>query len=93
MPAFTRSTFARSSSHANPSAPVTWNYRTADAVADVNTAGYFNEVAGEVRVGDLIYALCGFGGTLAPAHFYVASNDGTTVDVANGDALTTTDSD
>lgn len=90
---FTRASFARSSGHANSDVPTTWNYKTNDTVADVNTAGYFNDVAGEVSVGDLIYAYCDADGTPAPAHFFVASNDGTTVDVANGDALTVTDSD
>jgi hypothetical protein len=91
--AFTRANFARSSSHANPNAPVDWTYKTNDTIADVNTSGYFNAVAGEVKVGDRIYAYCDADGTPAPAHFFVASNTGTVVDVANGDALTVTDSD
>lgn len=91
--AFDRTKFARSSAHANADVPVTWNYKTDDTVADVNTAGYFNAVAKEVNVGDLIYAYCDFDGTPAPAHFFVNANSGTVVDVANGDALTLTDSD
>lgn len=91
--AFNADNFALSSSHANSDVPKTWNYKTNDTVADVNTAGYFNDKVNELNVGDLIYAYCDADGTPAPAHFFVASNDGTTVDVADGNALTVTDSD
>ena len=32
-----------------------WMYRTADAIATVNTSGYFNSAADVLKVGDLIY--------------------------------------
>jgi len=91
--AFDRTKFARSSAHANANVPVTWNYITADTQATLNTAAYFNSVANEVNVGDLIYAVTDTGGTLTPCHLFVNANSGGVVDVANGDALTLTDSD
>lgn len=91
--AFNRDNFARVSSHANSNVPHMWAYKTDDAVAAVNTAGYFNEVSDIVGVGDKIYAYCAASGTPAPADFFVASNASGVVDVANGDALTVTDSD
>lgn len=74
-------------------APSVWSYATADAVNTVSAAQYFNDVKSVLKVGDLIYALCGAGsgGTLAPRLFTVVSNDGTDVDVADGTAVTTTD--
>lgn len=76
-------------------APSVWSYATADTLATVNTSGYFNSVASLLKVGDLILGLtgAGSGGTLAQALFTVVSNDGTTVDVADGTAITQTDSD
>ena len=91
--AFNADNFAKSSGHANHNVPTTYNYKTNDTVADVNTVGYFNSKAGELNEGDLIYAYCDADGTPAPAHFFVASNAAGVVDVANGDALTLTDSD
>lgn len=91
--AFDRTKFARSSAHANADVPVMWNYKTTDTLATVNTAGYFNSVAKEVNVGDLIYAFTDTGGTPTPAHFFVNANSGTVVDVADGNALTLTDTD
>lgn len=75
-------------------APTIHTYLTNDTIADVNTEGYFNDIAGELRVGDKIYVYADAdGGTPTPADFYVNANDGAVVDVANGDALTTTDAD
>lgn len=34
----------------------TWFYVSADAPADIEESGYFNEVSGEVNVGDKIFA-------------------------------------
>ena len=36
-------------------APQMWSYTSADALATVNTTGYFNSVADLLKVGDLIY--------------------------------------
>ena len=74
-------------------APSVWSYVTADAVNTVSAAQYFNDLVDVLAVGDLIYAACGAGsgGTLAPRLFVVVSNDGTDVDVADGTAVSVTD--
>lgn len=74
-------------------APSIWSYVSADAINTITAAGYFNGVAKHVNVGDLIYVLAGAGsgGTPAPRLVYVNANDGTTVDVADGTAISVTD--
>jgi hypothetical protein len=53
--AFSLNNFARSSSHANSDCPVIWVYRTNDTEADIEGAGYFNAVADDLNVGDMIH--------------------------------------
>lgn len=74
-------------------APSIWSYATADAVNTVSAAQYFNAAKHLLKVADLIYAACGAGsgGTLAPRLFIVVSNDGNNVDVADGTAVSVTD--
>lgn len=72
-------------------APQLWTYSSADAIATVNTAGYFNSAASLLKVGDLIYV---FDTTNTLGHLvYVNANSGTVVDVTDGLAVTSTDSD
>lgn len=72
-------------------APSMWMYKSADAIATVNTSGYFNSVASLVKVGDVIYV---YDTANNLAHWvYVNSNTGTVVDVTDGLAITSTDSD
>lgn len=68
-----------------------WVYSSVDAIADVNTSGYFNDAAGMLKVRDVIIVI----DTATPATHLVSvlSNDGTTVDVSNGLQITETDSD
>jgi len=70
-----------------------WSYTTADAVGTVNTAGYFNSAAAMLNVYDVIILVSSTGGTPAVSHLYVNANDGSTVDVIDGVAITSTDSD
>ena len=70
-----------------------WHYTTADAIGDVNTAGYFNNAAAMLNVYDVIIAVTSTGGTAKVSHCYVASNSGTVVDIIDGVAITSTDSD
>ncbi len=70
-----------------------WYYVTADTIADVNTAGYFNDAANMLNLNDVIMAVTSTGGTPVVSHTYVNANDGSTVDVVNGVAITNTDSD
>lgn len=76
-------------------APSVYSYATADSLATVNTSGYFNEVATILNVGDMIIGLtgAGSGGTLAQGLFTVVSNANGVVDVADGTAITQTDTD
>jgi hypothetical protein len=66
-------------------------YQTADAIATVNTAGYFNDSANMVNVRDLIIVQ----DTNTPTtHFVtVLSNTGSVVDVSDGTAVAETDGD
>lgn len=68
-----------------------WTYSSADAIADVNTAGYFNGAAALLQVRDIIFVV----DTETPATNIVSvlSNAAGVVDVSNGLAITETDSD
>jgi hypothetical protein len=68
-----------------------WMYTSADAIATVNSAGYFNSAANMLAVRDLII-VCD---TNAPTTNFVnvLSNTGTVVDVSDGTAVVETDGD
>jgi hypothetical protein len=68
-------------------------YTTADTIATANTEGYFNSVAQEVSVGDMIFVNSSTGGTLVATLVYVLSNTGSVVDVNDGTTLASTDGD
>lgn len=70
-----------------------WGYKTTDTGAQVDTAGYFNAMAGQLQVGDRIIASVNTGATIAFGQFVVNANDGSTVDVADLDAAGGTDTD
>tara|TARA_B100000989_G_scaffold254089_1_gene202675 strand:- start:415 stop:696 length:282 start_codon:yes stop_codon:yes gene_type:complete len=74
-------------------APQLFTYTTTDAVGTVDGAGYFNDVASDVSVGDVIISVTSTGGTLASSIHTVASNTGTIVDVTNGTTIAQTDGD
>ena len=68
-----------------------WMYRTADAIATVNTAGYFNTAAAMLNVRDLIIVQ---DTNVATTNFVtVLSNTGSVVDVSDGTAVAETDGD
>jgi len=73
------------------SAPQMWTYTSADAIATVNTEGYFNSVSDEVKVGDLIYVHDS--ATPTANLVIVLSNASGVVDVSNGTTIAVTDSD
>ena len=73
--------------------PAIYAYKTTDAIADVNTSGYFNTLSGVLSVGDLIYCVTSTGTTAVATLVYVASNSGGVVDVTDGTTLANTDSD
>jgi hypothetical protein len=66
-------------------------YSSADAIATVNTSGYFNDLANIVNVFDVILVV----DTATPTASWVnvLSNDGTTVDVSDGTTIVQTDTD
>lgn len=68
-----------------------WTYQSADAIADVNTEGYFNGAADLLNVRDIIFVV----DTNTPSTNIVSvlSNSAGVVDVSNGLAITETDSD
>ena len=74
-------------------APQMWTYATADAIADVNTAGYFNGAASLMKAGDIVFCYTSVGGTTAMTIVWVNANSGTVVDVVDGLTVTATDSD
>jgi hypothetical protein len=74
-------------------APAMYAYKTTDALADVNTAGYFNELSSILSVGDLIYCVTSTGTTAVASLVYVLSNASGVVDVNDGTVLANTDSD
>jgi hypothetical protein len=73
--------------------PAIYAYKTADAVADVNTTGYFNALSTTLSVGDLIYAVTSTGTTAVATLLYVLSNASGVVDVNDGTTLANTDGD
>ena len=87
--AFDKTNYASGGNATN--APSIHKYKTTDTAATINTAGYFNALAKEVRVGDLIYAYADTGGTPQGYFFAVNANSGTVVDVTDGLAIGTTD--
>lgn len=70
-----------------------WIYTTADTIATVNTADYFLDAIGEIRVNDVITVVSSTGGTPVVSHAYCNSNTGSAIDIINGVAITATDSD
>ena len=70
-----------------------WHYTTTDAIADVNTVGYFNDAAGMIKVNDYMVIVTSTGGTPVVSHAYCNSNTGSVVDIVNGVAITNTDTD
>ncbi len=74
-------------------APAMYAYKTTDAIADVNTSGYFNELSSILSVGDLIYCVTSTGTTAVATLVYVLSNASGVVDVNDGTTLANTDGD
>jgi hypothetical protein len=68
-----------------------WSYTSADAIATVNTAGYFNDASQLLAVGDLIAVYDS--NTPTFSFVMVASNASGVVDVTDGTAVSQTDSD
>jgi hypothetical protein len=74
-------------------APSIYTYATADAIADVNTEGYFNSLSTILKIGDLIYCVTSTGTTAVATLAVVRSNASGVVDIDNGTTLANTDGD
>jgi hypothetical protein len=72
-------------------APSMYTYTSADAIATVNTAGYFNDLSDTLAVGDIIFVHDSATPTMSIV--MVASNASGVVDVTDGTAISMTDSD
>ena len=72
-------------------APRMWVYSTTDAIATVNTEGYFNDATDLLQVRDIIW-VCD---TSTPTTNIVSvlSNTSDVVDISDGTAISETDSD
>ncbi len=70
-----------------------WHYTSTDAKATIDSAGYFNAMANEMNIGDVIHANTSTGGTPEYGIFCVNSNSGTVVDVADMVSLSGADTD
>jgi hypothetical protein len=70
-----------------------WHYATTDTGADIDTAGYFNDAADMVRVGDMMLANVDTDGTPASGIYLVNANASGVVDVADMTAVGGTDTD
>jgi len=68
-----------------------WHYTSADAIATVNTAAYFNDASDMLNVRDVIIVVDS--ATPTTSLVSVLSNAAGVVDVSDGLAITETDSD
>ena len=91
--AFSTTGFTAVTASKRGNAPSIYAYKTTDAIADVNTAGYFNYLSDTLEVGDLIYCVTSTGTTAVATLAYVLSNAAGVVDVSDGTVLANTDSD
>lgn len=60
-----------------------WHYRTADLIADVDNAGYFNEASRMLRVGDFMFVNSSIGDMPTHGLVVVLANSNGVVDVSN----------
>ena len=68
-----------------------WFYDSTDAMTAVRASGYFNDAASMLNVGDAIFVLDSDAPALSIS--LVLSNTGSVVDIADGTAVTVSDSD
>ncbi len=72
-------------------APALWSYTSTDAIAAVNSSGYFNDVSDELSVRDVILVVDSNTPTANWVH--VLSNASGVVDVSDGPAIVETGGD
>lgn len=91
--AYSADGFATYSASKRGNAPAMYAYKTTDAIADVNTSGYFNALANTLEVGDIIHCVTSTATTAVVTLVYVVSNASGVVDVTDGTTLSATDGD
>ena len=91
--AYSATGFTAYSAAKRGNAPSMYGYKTTDAIADVNTSGYFNSLSDTLEVGDIIHCVTSTGTTAVVSLVYVVSNASGVVDVTDGTVLANTDSD
>jgi len=72
-------------------APSLYTYTSADAIATVNTSGYFNDLSDTLAVGDIIFVHDSATPTMSIV--VVLSNASGVVDVSDGTAVSVADAD
>lgn len=72
-------------------APSMYTYTSADAIATVNTSGYFNDLADTLSVGDIIFVHDSATPTMSIV--VVLSNSSGVVDVSDGTTVSVADAD
>jgi hypothetical protein len=72
-------------------APSIYTYTSADAIATVNTTGYFNDLSDTLAVGDIIFVHDSATPTMSIV--VVLSNASGVVDVSDGTAVSVADAD
>lgn len=72
-------------------APSIYTYTSTDAIADVNTSGYFNDLSDTLAVGDIIFVHDSATPTMSIV--VVLSNASGVVDVSDGTAVSVADTD
>lgn len=68
-----------------------WFYTSTDALTAVRVSGYFNSAATMMNVGDVVFVYDSDAPTMGIS--VVLSNTGSVVDIADGTALTVSDTD
>ena len=68
-----------------------WFYDSTDALSAVRASGYFNDAATMLNVGVVVFVYVSVAPTMGIS--VVLSNTGSVVDIADGTAITMTDSD
>ena len=89
--AFASSGFNTIGASKRGNAPSVYTYVSADAIATVNTSGYFNDLSGTLAVGDVIFVHDSATPTMSIV--VVLSNSGGVVDVSDGTAVSVADAD
>lgn len=74
-------------------APQIWTYKSDDLALDIDGSGYFNAVAGLLKVGDLMYIHADADSTPTFGLAVVATNTGTVVDITSLTSVGTINSD